>query len=460
MTWTLGELAELLGAARVNADAHVIVSHFALDSREVRPGSLFCAIQGASVDGHEFAPAALAQGAVAVLAEKEVPGPHLRVPNLVSALAEAAGTVRQRFPGPVVGITGSNGKTAAKEFAAAALSPAGPVTKSPGNRNTEYSSPLVWLENDLENSSAVVVELAMRGPNQIAHLASFSRPHVAVITMIGTAHIEMVGSREGIAAAKSEILGPYSGFGEPTGPQTAIFWQEDEFLSTLRSNTSPETAVRTFGFSFDAECQVLGYRAISWDRCAFRARLDGVSFEAELATVGRHQALNAAAAVLAAHSQGVPVLHAAEALAQAELPPMRMEHRLHHGASLLLDTYNASPDSTVAALRTLAELPCDGRRFAVIGEMRELGDFRESGHRQVGKALATSPLEAVLLIGEATEWTRSEAVRAGYPEDRIERVESLDEVREFLDQLEPGDVALLKASRALGLERALENSVS
>lgn len=453
MRWTLGQLCNLFVGQLVNADQNSVVTSFALDSREVSKGSLFCAIRGSRVDGHNYSDAALASGAVCCLVEHPVLGPHLLVNNIADALASAASMIRSSFHGSVIGITGSNGKTSAKEFAAAALSSLGPIAKSAGNRNTEFSSPLLWLEQDIQASKAVVVELAMRGLHQIEHLAKFTRPTVAVITMIGTSHAEMVGSREGIAQAKSEVLGPYDG-GQV--PEVAILWQEDDFHSFLRNKVTAGTKIRTFGFGFDAECQVLGYRTLGWDRCVVRGKVGGESFEAELPTIGRHQALNAAAAVLAAHSVGVSIGDAAVQLQNAQLPPMRMEVKKLNGATVLVDTYNASPDSTVAAIKTLSELTCDGKRYAVIGEMRELGDFAETGHRMVGKALAVSPIERIVLVGAMTEWILSEAVHSGYPESQVRIVGDIEEVRSFLSKLSPGDLVLLKGSRALELERALE----
>ncbi|HRF60271.1 MAG TPA: UDP-N-acetylmuramoyl-tripeptide--D-alanyl-D-alanine ligase [Fimbriimonadaceae bacterium] len=443
----LHEFALRCAGIAVQIPEGAFLTGFGWDSRTVQSGQLFLAIEGERADGHQFVPEALARGAIATIAERTVPGPHILVENLESALAHFASGIRESFAGPVIGITGSNGKTTTKEFVAAACSPLGSVKKSGGNLNTEYTSPLLWAE--VESDTAVVVaEMAMRGLGQIRHLASFARPTIGLVTMIGTAHIEKVGSREKIAEAKGELLEalPTDGL--------AIFWQEDDFQGTLRA--IPRCPIRTFGFSPDAECQILGYRAVAWNRSVVRARLDGIVFEATLHALGRHQALNAAAAVLAAHSVGVAVEEAARCLPNADLPPMRMEARPLRGAMLLVDSYNASPDSTVAAIKALAELPAEGRKLAVLGEMRELGEFSETGHRLVGRAVAESPIDHVLLFGPMTSYIQSEAVRAGFPEGRIASATSLDEVRSFLEQLEPGDVALFKGSRALELEKAVE----
>ena len=443
----LSEFARRCGGALVGED--VEFAGFATDSRQITAGALFLCIRGSRVDGHEFAPQALANGAAACLAERTIGGTHIIVGDIAGALAAFAASRRAEFHGPVVGVTGSTGKTTTKEFVAAALSPLGPVLKNAGNKNTEYTSPLVWAELT-DAHRAVVVEMAMRGPGQIAHLAGFSRPTIGVVTNIGTAHIEKVGSREGILNAKSELLRALPSDG------TAVVWQEDDYLRDLKAG-SP-CPVRTFGFTPESDCHVLGYRALSWEKCAVRGRLDGVTFEVELATTGRHQALNAGAAVLAAHSAGVSVQDAVGALPKAEMQPMRLQIVPHRGATVVLDTYNASPDSTVAALRALADVPARGRRIAILGEMRELGDFTESGHRQVGHELAILLLDFAFLTGGPTTFIADEARLSGYPEERMQELPELDiaKVREFLGTIKEGDVVLIKGSRALGLESALE----
>lgn len=444
---SLEEFARLCGG-ELRADGAELIRGFATDSREVAPGDLFVAIRGARVDGHDFASEARERGAVAVLAERDLPGPIIRVPNVIEALARFASARREGHRGPVIGITGSNGKTATKEFTAAALSPRYRVLKSPGNRNTEITSPLLWASWEPE-VEVVVTELAMRGRGQIAHLCRFTRPTHGIVTMIGTAHIETVGSREGIAEAKAELLDALPADG------VALLWAEDDFFGTLKAR-SPKNCL-SFGFSESADARITGYRALDWQRCLVRGRIGGRAFEITLATIGRHQALNATAALLMATCLGVPLEEAVRGVEGARMPPQRMERRERGGAVVLLDTYNASPDSTVAALRTLGELPATGRKLVVLGDMRELGPFSELGHRRVGAAVAEVMPDAVCLFGHEVEWVRDEAIRRGLPEGRFAPLaRSLSEVRSFLAGVRPGDVVLVKASRALGLERALE----
>jgi len=442
----ISDIAHRLGGT-LNAPP-LMVTGFATDSGKISAGDLFLAIKGARVDGHDFVPQALAAGAVAAVVERPVDGPHILVENLVAALARMAASFRASFDGPVIGITGSAGKTTTKEFVAAALSPLGSILKNEGNRNTEFTSPLLW--NDLEpDHRAVIVEMAMRGFDQIRHLTTFARPTVGIVTNIGFSHLMQVGSREGIAHAKGELLEALPADGQ------AILWQDDPYRELLTGKVSG-ARIRTFGHTSDADCAITDYAPLSWESCRVVGRLGDRNWEATLPAVGRHIALNAAAAVLAADSVGVDVQAAAEALGKAQLPPMRMEVREHRGASILLDTYNAAPPSMVAAIETLAELPTTGRKRAVVGEMKELGEHTESAHRMVGRALAEHGIADVCFYGEPMGFAREEALSHGLSESGARIATSIEDVRAFLAAGGPGDAVLVKGSRALELERALD----
>lgn len=446
---TLAEVAGRCGGTCFG-DPDLLVDRFVTDSREVRDGALFLAIRGEKFDGHDFV-AGLVDRELkfGTLAERPVGGSGILVDNLITAIAQLGSSHRQTFSGPVIGITGSAGKTTTKELAAAALSPLGKVLKSPGNKNTEYTSPLVW--SGLDDHKVAVIELAMRGFGQVLHLAEIHRPNVAVVTNIGTAHIEMVGSREGIAKAKSEIFAF-------TGPNdTAILWQEDLYLDLLRQK-APRN-VLTFGFSVDADARIVGYRPLDWSRSEVLISMGGATHRAELPIVGRHQALNAAAAAASAMVAGVDAADAIERLASATMPPMRMEILRHAGTTYVVDTYNANPTATVAALQTLGELPAEGRKLAVLGSMREMGDYAETGYREVGRALAVSGVDFTLLYGDDIGVIYEEAIRAGLPDSRLDIAHSLEEVRGFIGRVSDGDVVLVKGSRALELERSLPMGV-
>ena len=243
----VSEFAAMLDGVPIGFDGNEMISSFALDSNSIRPGDLFLAIKGERVDGHNFVSQALGRGAIGSIAERWVPPPTIQVENLVNALARVASHYRSQFHGPVVGITGSAGKTTTKEFVASALKSLGSILKTQGNRNTEYTVPLMWTEL-MSGHRAVVVEMSMRGFGQVSHLASFSKPTVALITNIGFAHIQQVGSRQGIADAKGELLE------QLPNEALAVLWHEDEYFEYLKSKTRAQ--ILTFGADAGADCQI------------------------------------------------------------------------------------------------------------------------------------------------------------------------------------------------------------
>lgn len=441
----LTELAEIVGGSGYDL-RDLTIRGFALDSREVENGDLFLAIKGANVDGHDFVRQALERGAVAALVERVVEGPHILVPDLVEALAAMALHFREGFEGPVVGITGSVGKTTTKEFVYQALTPMGKIAQTEGNRNTEYTAPLLWAELN-GDEKAVVVEMGMRGFGQIRHLASFSRPTIGLITNIGHSHLEMVGSREGIAQAKAELFESL-----PRGGK-AIAWAGDEYLDILEAQAP--CPLETFGYR-SGDSQVAEYHPVSWTESHATIRVGREQFDVCLPSAGKHLALNAAAALLVARACGVNLERAAEALQTVRLPKMRMEVLDREGVTIVLDAYNAAPSSFEAALETLAELPCEGNRMVVMGEMKELGSLAEKAHREVGEAIVRAGVQRACFFGEATSAARQAGLDAGRLEEDFVMGEDIEAVRRFVSNARPGDTVLIKGSRAMALERALE----
>jgi UDP-N-acetylmuramoyl-tripeptide--D-alanyl-D-alanine ligase len=446
MNHQLSDLAKRFGGELVGGDA--TVTGMVTDNREVKPGDLFVAIRGAKTDGHQYASAAMLQGAVATLAEEPVEGLYILVTNVVEALANMARSFRNEFSHPVIGITGSAGKTTTKEFTAAACSALGGVLKTIGNRNSEFTGPLLWPEVTMDQKVAIT-EMGMRGFGQIAHLAGFNQPTIAIITNIGYSHLELVGSREGIAKAKSEILEALPENG------TAVLFSEDEYLGNLIA-VAGDRNIRTFGAGGNADCQVTSYEALDWTRSKIEGVLDGKKWTAIMPTVGRHLANNAAAAILAATEVGVSLEDACSGIESAELPPLRMEIREFQGATLVMDNYNSNPPAVQGALQTLEEVPTDGRRIAVLGTMRELGDESEAAHRQVGRRLSRSKIDSTIVYGAETEFIEQEYLRRGGAPERFIRVSSLEEIRSQLSGAKAGDTILVKGSRALELEKAFD----
>jgi UDP-N-acetylmuramoyl-tripeptide--D-alanyl-D-alanine ligase len=478
MAITVSRFADIVHGEAYGFAPGAAIAGFATDTREVGVGDLFLAIKGARVDGHDFVADAVSFGAVGALVERPVQGPHVLVPNLVEALAAYAAYFRSNYWSHVIGVTGSAGKTTAKEFIAAALSPAGRVLKTEGNRNTEYTVPLIWAGLESGPYHFVVVEMSMRGLGQIKHLASFTKPTIGVITNIGFSHMSEVGSRDGIALAKAELLESLPSSG------TAVLWADDPYLSYLKSKAP--CRVVTFGLGGSARgtlagetaadlgvadtvpggtarhptgggCRISHYEATGWTSSRIRGLCFGEPFEADLPAVGRHIALAAAAAIAVAAIAGILLADAATALRSAQLPPMRMEVVDLNGATVLLDTYNAAPPSMIAAIETFVELPCSGRRLAVIGEMRELGPYTETAHRELGQVLAGSGIDEVIFYGGPTALSLEEARMRGMV---VHQAATLEDVTAFLRRAEAGDGVLVKGSRSLELELAVEGARS
>ena len=346
-----------------------------------------------------------------------------------------------------MGVTGSVGKTTVKEFLAAALSSAGPVLKSEGNLNTEFGVPMTWMRLQSEHKFAVI-EMGMRGKGHISQLCAFAKPTAGIITSIGTAHIGELGGRTSIADAKSELLDclPDNGF--------AVLPAECDFLKPLE--TRAKGRVLTFGRSDAADVRVLKSSSdFDSNRTQFTIKLAGKTIEGEVPGLGEHQALNAAAAIAACVGLHVDLSAAMASMSKAQIPSKRLRAVQHASALVLVDVYNSSPESCIEALRVLASAPGRGEKIAVLGDMLELGDYTEEGHRLVGAEASRLRIDRLALVGRSAHWIREGAIETGFG-GRIDWVSSVEEAAKVLQKLLPGDVALVKGSRAMALERALE----
>lgn len=450
----LSELASRFGGVLAGGDA--AVTHFATDSREVVPGSFFVAIAGDRVDGHNFVDDVIAKGAVGSLVERPVHGPHILVSNVVEALAQMGRSYRREFPGPVVGVTGSAGKTTTKEMVAEALSPLGAVLATVGNRNTEFTAPLLWPESNTGEYRSAVIEMGMRGFGQIAHLASFSQPQIGIITNIGWSHLELVQNRQGIATSKAELFQSLPSDGLAIAPH------EDDFVDFLREQAP--CSVETFGFSEGATARVFDYEPLPGWRSRARVSVGSETVAVEFPG-GRHLALNAAAALLAARRAGVPLNAAAEALRHMKMPPMRNDVYKFGEQVWVLDMYNSAPNSAKSSLEMVYERAGERPVVAVLGEMRELGEESLEKHRQLGRLCAA--LGVSVLIGIDSEATRSNPSADRPARAMVEAATGIEaryatdhaEVRQLLESIPANAIVLVKGSRAVALERVVPDGV-
>mgnify|MGYP001559860775 CR=1 FL=1 len=422
-----------------------------IDSRAVRRGNAFVAIRGAATDGHRFVRAARAAGAAAAVVEHRVAGaplsfPVVRVRSSARALAAAAYVHRRRFRLPVVGVTGSNGKTSVKDLTAAVFARAlGPdaVLATRGNFNNHLGLPLMLL--DLEPRHRVaVLEMAMNHPGEISHLSGLAAPTTGVILNAGRAHLGAFGGVAGVARAKAELIEAL-----PAGGW-AVLNADDARVWARRGRTRARVA----GFGLragDVRAEALSFDRLG--RATFRLRTPGGAVLVRTALPGAHGALNAAAAATVAWTHGVDLRQIADAM-ESFRPQARMRlerRRLRHGAVGIVDCYNANPDSYAAAFAYLGAMRAS-HPVLVVGEMRELGRHSARAHGDAGRAAAA--LNPVLLVGVGplarplvAAARRAGARRAVWVRDPRGAEGAVS------DSLVPGAVVLFKASRKVALER-------
>jgi len=382
------------------------------DSRAVTPGCLFAAIAGERFDGHDFVPATFKAGAGAALVERPVDGPHLLVPSVRQALLDLAKAYRARFDIPIVGVTGSVGKTTVKELTANLLATLGPTMRNPGNWNNDLGLPLSVLAMPRDTAYGVF-EIGMNHPGELAPLCDVLQPTHAIVTEIGPAHIEHFESVEAIAEEKATLVRSLS----PTGVQVLD--------------------LDSAWFDFLAE------------RCPGRGLVidsDSDPLPGPLSVPGRHMHRNALKALAIARHLGVADDTAAEVLRDFVPPGMRWARRAVRGVSFINDAYNANVMSMHAALQGFFEEECRGRKWVVLGGMGELGHTEDQAHAEIGRAAAAGPW-TVLSVGELGRKFGA-ARHCATPLDAAEILRA---------EAKPGDLILVKASRSEKLEEVIES---
>ncbi len=451
---TAAEVAELTGgqltSLRSGPDAPLVsvTGPVVIDSRFAVPGSLFAAVRGERVDGHDFGSAAAAAGAVLALGERPVDGlPTVVVPDSVLALNSLAAGVRRRLSRVrVVGITGSAGKTSSKDLVAALLEEIGPTVAPAGNLNNELGLPLTLLSADL-GTRFLVLEMGARGVGQVAALASVARPDIGVVLNVGSAHLGEFGSREAIELAKGELVEalPSSGL--------AVLNADDPPVAAMRSRTVAR--VTTFGRSPGADVRADHVETVA-GRSSFVLATSVGSARVALGLLGEHQVSNALAAAAVGLELGLGLDSVARVLTSAR-PRSRWRMEVHDradGVTVINDAYNASPESMRAALRTLAEVGRGRRTWAVLGEMRELGADTVAEHDAIGRLAVRLDVNRLVVVGSGA---RTMFLGAGLEGSWGNEAMFVDDVagavKVLEDDLAPGDVVLVKASRAAGLER-------
>jgi UDP-N-acetylmuramoyl-tripeptide--D-alanyl-D-alanine ligase len=448
--------------------AHRVITDAVIDSRLSIPGCLFVALPGEKVDGHQFVGDAFQRGAAVALIDREIPGLEtvdlsggsletdslpqtdprkplhlcLRVKNALQAMQQTAGAWRQRLSNlRVIGITGSVGKSTTKELTANVLSVRYPTLANESNLNNEIGLPLTLLKVT-EAHRSVVLEMGFYVPGDIAFLCEMAKPQVGVLTMIGPVHLERAGSLEAIVNGKAELVEALPADG------TAILNYDDPRVRSMASRT--KARVFMYGLSPDADLWSDHIEGLGLEGVSFDMHYAGETLHIHLPLLGQHSVHTAMRASAVGLTEGLNWQEILDGLLTPSTQ-LRLVAVTGPGNSLLIDdTYNASPDSMIAALNLLAEL--DGRKVAVLGDMLELGEFEEMGHRMVG-ARATGVVDLLVAVGEKARWIAEEAHSQGLSSAQIALVGSAAEALEFLkNKIGEGDVVLVKGSRALSLD--------
>lgn len=438
--FTLQEAAAALGLPQMQAQA--TLADVCTDTRKIQPGSLFVCLRGERFDGHSFASQAAQLGAAALLVDHPVDAdvPQLVVTDTGKALLQLAGWYRRRFQLPVVGLTGSVGKTTTKEFIALVLGAKYNTLKTQGNLNNEIGVPQMLFR--LEDShTAAVIEMGMNHFGEISRLTRAVAPTVGLITNIGVSHIENLGSRAGILQAKLEIL-------EGMAPDAPLIVNMDnDMLRTVKLGDRP---LLTFAIDDQSADFTATDIAEQGSTTTFTVHHSTFTQPVTIPTVGIHNVYNALAAMAVGYVTGVDPAAAASALANYVPAGMRQNLVQVGGVQVIEDCYNASPDSMRAALQTLGKLPVN-RRYAVLGAMLELGDYAKEAHTQVGKMAAENGIDGVLAYGADAVYIVEAAKQAGLENARLfDTKESL--AQSLAQQVQPGDGVLFKGSRGMHLE--------
>lgn len=425
----------------------------AFDSRVLEPGQVFVALHDVR-DGHDFVGDARACGAAFAIVDRTKTsqdgdvGPVVEVEDTAVALTDLGRAARARIEAPVVAITGSVGKTSTKDLTAAALRAGRRVHCAPASFNNEIGVPVTLLGAP-ESAQAVVVEMGARFAGNIAALCRIAQPLIGVVTNIGLAHAEHLGGPDGVATVKGELLEAL--------PAAGLAVINAECRRSLDARHRSAAPVLTVGVDPTADVRVSNIQVDAQLRASFLIDSPWGSGEITLGIRGAHQVVNAAQAASVALHLGIALDDVAAALAEAESTGWRMQlHRNPEGVAIINDAYNASPDAMIAAVRSLATFSVDGARIAVLGEMRELGEWSASEHARVGTIVGETDIDVLIAVGPETE-PLVVAARAANPELAVYPAADAEMATTVAcGMVRPGDAVLVKASRAVGLEVVAE----
>jgi UDP-N-acetylmuramoyl-tripeptide--D-alanyl-D-alanine ligase len=462
---SLADVIEALTGTQSNW-AHQIITDASVDSRQVIPGGLFVAIPGERVDGHDFVDQAFSRGACFALVQRDFSGEYLildlrgdtfpeidfncelplilRVEDSLKSLQEIARFWRNKLSLRVIGITGSVGKSTTKELVASVLEQRFSTLKNPGNLNNEIGLPLTILRMS-EGHQQAVLEMGFYVPGEIEFLCDIARPHVGVITNIGTVHAERAGTQETIAKGKAELVQAL-----PTDPDgVAILNYDDPWVRKMGDKT--QARVLFYGLDPQADLWADQVEGLGLEGIQFRLHYRNETLHLRVPLIGRHSVHTVLRATAVGLVEGLNWQEIVNGLRAGHTQLRLVAVRAESGALLLDDTYNASPQSMMAALNLLDEM--EGRRVAVLGDMLELGRYEWQGHEMVGRRVA-EVADELITIGERGRMIAAAACRMGFLPQRVTELDDSDQAITFLQEnLQANDVVLVKGSRGMYMDR-------
>lgn len=449
---TLAQIKKMIRVENaITAFEETLINGVSIDSRKITPGNLFIPLKGEHSDGHQFVEAALQKGAHAALWQKDVPNPPLHLPILIvedtlTALQELARNYRRQLDVKVVGITGSNGKTTVKDMTTKLLSLKYKVQKTEGNYNNHIGLPLTVLSL-AEDTEIAVLEMGMSSKGEIDFLSRLACPHAAIITNIGESHLQDLGSREGIAEAKLEIINGLQENG------LIVYLGDEPLLQKALQHDKGAAVIRTFGRGSGND---LYPTEICSNATGSTFKVNGAETEFFLPVLGLHNILNALCSMLTANHFGISYEEMNEGFRDLKLTNMRMEMvEGQNGVTFINDAYNASPTSMRAAIELLSTLPGYSKKILVLGDMLELGEEEEQFHFDIGKSLNPEKIDYIFTYGKLGRLI-AEGAQSVLPSERVfsfyEKDSLIAELKNYLDS---ETIVLVKASRGMRLEEVV-----
>ncbi|MFI5303375.1 MAG: UDP-N-acetylmuramoyl-tripeptide--D-alanyl-D-alanine ligase [Nitrospiria bacterium] len=453
MKWTAEQIVKITGGCLIQGESDTVIEKFTTDSRQVAAGSFFIPLKGPRFDGQQFIENASQEGAIGYFKtpgiEVGANGICIEVEDPLTALQKIAKEVRNRFKGPVVAITGSNGKTTTKEMLSSILTEKYPILKSEGNFNNHIGLPLTLL-NLKEEHRVILLEMGINHAGELRVLCEIARPTLGLITSIGETHLEGLGSIEGVAEAKGELL-------DFLHDGIAVLNRDSPFFSRLKSRQKGKAI--SFGLQEGADIRGVGL-ASEPGGVSFAFVYQKNEYPVHLSVSGSHNVLNALGATGAALMLGCFPEEIVSGLTRFTSVPLRSETiYLGNSIKVIADAYNANPSSMKAALEMLADMGREEKRIsiAILGDMLELGSSSENAHYQLGQRVSKLKIDRLLLYGSESKNIRKGAIDSGYPADAVALFsthESIaNEAKKFFQEK---PVILIKGSRGMKMEKVLE----